>query len=409
MPLISSHDAINKWLYFLVLALPITISSYPSVGSKLCGFIFLTGLCLGWKKTLLAPPEKHLLFALALFPLLLLFSLFLFPDIARGISRWGRYGTYLVAIPMYIMFRFYSQDYRRILFWACSVGALCLFSWGVYEIETLGLTRTGGGRNPITYGYQSALLAMVLAIGLFTLKLSKPKMIWGGITLLAALIACWWSQTRGAWLGLLFAPLIAIFILANIKAKIMVILAGVIMVAGILVTVYFELGAASRLITGWNQITGFIESPTSCTSIGARFSLWKNVLIIVENNLFFGVGLDGYSDATKMLSEHSLSNNIDCSNAHLHTAHSIYFHTLAISGIVGVLGLILVFLGLIYAIYKAPANTIDRLLPLTIVFMFMIFGLTATWTQHSLSISTFLIFSTLLVANLYGKHNESAK
>ena len=181
------------------------------------------------------------------------------------------------------------------------------------------------------------------------------------------------------------------------------------MVAGILVTVYFELGAASRLITGWNQITGFIESPTSCTSIGARFSLWKNVLIIVENNLFFGVGLDGYSDATKMLSEHGLSNNIDCSNAHLHTAHSIYFHTLAISGIVGVLGLILVFLGLIYAIYKAPANTIDRLLPLTIVFMFMIFGLPATWTQHSLSISTFLIFSTLLVANLYGKHNESAK
>jgi O-antigen ligase len=410
MVAISSHDAINKWLYFVVLALPITIASNPSLGADLSGVILLTGLCLGWKKTSLTPPEKYLLFALALFPLLLLFSVFLFPDTARGINHWGKYIAYLVAIPTYIMVRFYTQEYRNILFLASSFGALCLFSWGVYELEALGLERVGGGRNPIPYGNQSALFAIVLTIGLLSLKLSKPKMLWYGITLLAALVACWWSQTRGAWLALFFAPLMAIFVLANIRTKIIAIITGVTMVIGISAAVYFELGSASRLITAWNQASEFFENPSeACTSIGIRLNMWRNVLIMLGDAPLFGVGLYGYQDAVKTLIEQGLSYNTDCQVTYQHTAHSIYFHTLAMSGVIGLFSLLLVFLGFIYAIYKAPANIMDKLLPLTIIFMFMLFGLTTSWTQKSLSTSTFLIFSILLVANLYGKHNEPAK
>jgi O-antigen ligase len=223
-------------------------------------------------------------------------------------------------------------------------------------------------------------------------------------------VACWWSQTRGAWLALFFAPLMAIFVLANIRTKIIAIITGVTMVIGISAAVYFELGSASRLITAWNQASEFFENPSeACTSIGIRLNMWRNVLIMLGDAPLFGVGLYGYQDAVKTLIEQGLSYNTDCQVTYQHTAHSIYFHTLAMSGVIGLFSLLLVFLGFIYAIYKAPANIMDKLLPLTIIFMFMLFGLTTSWTQKSLSTSTFLIFSILLVANLYGKHNEPAK
>ena len=131
--------------------------------------------------------------------------------------------------------------------------------------------------------------------------------------------------------------------------------------------------------------------------------MWDIALEIWKKNPIIGTGLADYKEDKNLIQ----ANNIRYKNLPVYTAaHSLYFHSLATTGLVGFISMCFAMIVLpIRFFLQIPAVNNDRirLAGLMLICAFAVFGLTAAWVVRSSLISIFLVYLTALISGLNQK------
>lgn len=348
----------------------------------------------------LSRAEKIMLMAVACYPLLLMPSIVPSENISKAWSTWGRYSYFLIFTPVYIAFKHNQAALKMTLVFSMVICAYGMGIRSIYYHYWLHAHRFFGDMNPILAGNICTVLVLSLLIfAIYSQGISRVLIVIGA---LFALIACVLSETRGALLSLVVSPLIALLILVNNKQKILVILAA--LTLALIAYLLLQHGYLTIFHLGINQVSNFIHNHSICSSWGARMAMWQNALLMLNDNFMFGSGISDWQSASKAL---ALANPkmLTCDVIWRYTGHSIYFHTLGASGASGLLGLISMFTGMIYAIVKSAAPFFTKLLALNTIIAFMTTGISTTWTANSIFVSFFMLTAFLILAFNYRQTN----
>ena len=372
----------------------------PKVGSTAAGLFLLSGLLLVWQRQQLARHEIIMCMGALVFPLSTLFSvLFAGDDLREAFGHWGRHLTLAFIIPAYLTSVRFRLDSDFTLFVSGVVAAFCMFAWSIYDLYFLSLYRgsAGGAMNPIFFGSFSAAVVVLLVASIQVEDIFNWHNLLIFLAVFAALFACWASISRSAWFGLFMALTMSTFLTSDIRVKKLCLHFLTIVILAITVGLFFEQTWAWPIKRVYAETMVFFTDPSQISSMGARINMWRNAVLMVSDQLLVGVGLSGYYEAARHIVESGQS-YLNHPVLFQHTAHSIYFHTLAVSGIVGLAGLLSMFLLLGYSAYTAPVTGRTKWGALALVVLFAAIGVGTTWTEKSHSVSLFAVLFVLLMS-----------
>lgn len=197
----------------------------------------------------------------------------------QGLSKeiWG-YLSYAAAWPIYIAVRKTAPP-PSVLFMGAAAGALCAFSWSLWQKVVLGVERASGHIYVIQYGNLGLLLGVISIIGLLYLQKAEARrwqvviLIAGG---LAGLGVSLLSGSRGGWVGLpvifwilwrAFKP----FMSSNMQR--MLLLALALLMTSVLAIP--QTNVAARLQAMVSDVHGFMTGGGAGTSVGDRLHYWQ--------------------------------------------------------------------------------------------------------------------------------------
>lgn len=182
------------------------------------------------------------------------------------------------------------QPSRRALWWGIVAGLVIAVPIVAHERFLLLNDRPGGPLNPITFGDQALMLALMAIAAATELRTARHAALLG-IGAIAGIAACVISGTRGAWLAL---PAVGVVFLANsrlVRNRVVLLLAGV---AGALALAAFavpETGVQERVDQGLADVRNYFNGTQKFTNVGTRLELWKAASILIGEHPWTGQDL----------------------------------------------------------------------------------------------------------------------
>jgi hypothetical protein len=203
----------------------------------------------------------------------------------------------------------------------------------VWTKEYLNTRPLGNSSDSILYAADLAL-AFSGAVALFfidhdTYK-SKKEKAFLSITAFSMFMGIIASGSRGVWVAVLPACLIALYCYNRKSALILLALFSLVMAT--LFT--FSTNIAHRAAT----IATSAYTENSVESTGNRLELWKASLLMFKQSPLIGIGAGDFQPTVKKFIAEKKMKEVAATN----TAHSIYFQVLATRGVIG-LGILLIF------------------------------------------------------------------
>jgi O-antigen ligase len=234
------------------------------------------------------------------------------------------------------------------------------------------------------------------------------KVLLGLIAVMLAWYASLLSLTRGAWL---FLPVLIILILWIYKQKL-----SSLKVELKIITFLISIGLAVFVWQSDSFQTGFkravkdintiLSDPGKPSSFGTRVHLWRNSLIILGENPLLGTGLGDFNNDMKKIIEKGQSNYKNVLR-HNH-AHSIYFDSLAKTGVIGFSVMVGFYLLLPFWLFAKHINNSSNkhencyaILGVVVVMAFSVFGLTEGLWMRNPFVNTYAICLSVLLAGLW--------
>ena len=195
---------------------------------------------------------------------------------------------------------------------------------------------------------QSGDIAM--SLGMFSLAISfyffiKRQYHFGALYFVFSLMgvfASLLSTARGGWIGIPFVLLLILFAYRRYLSKKFV--AGFFIVLALIVTTVAMLPNTKikeRIAAAEYDIIAYFQQNNGSTSVGARFDMWKSVMLMTQEKPIFGWGVQGVSEKRKLQYEQGLISQYAAAFNH---AHNQYFDDLSKRGALGLLALLGVFL-----------------------------------------------------------------
>lgn len=395
---------------FLLAILSLSLSSNlldKKSASTLFGLVLLIGFFGGLVKLVKNREffnhsgERWLFYGFIVFVLVSLSGVVHSDDVSKAFGKWGRNATLLTLPLLFWVFKENKSNWLAIVVSAFTLTSIVFFAESFYLVEFQNKGRGFSQFNPISLGMFTALCSIILAINFFIdFQLKRIHVL---VVALLAVMACVYSQTRGAWLALMTAPVATAWVLGSFRIKLLSLVTFLLVFVGLFVC--YKMEWISLLNRGVHDIQQFIDNPSRCTSWGARLAMWKISLVTLDVSPVLGVGYTQWDELAKQAIEQK-DVAMTCSVLHQHTAHSIYFHTLATTGLVGLLGLLGLFLVLLICILKAPASNSTKVTPLALLIAYAVFGLSTTWVAKSLHVSVFVVLMAYFMAQCYRIENK---
>ncbi|WP_430227268.1 O-antigen ligase family protein [Paraburkholderia tropica] len=295
--------------------------------------------------------------------------------------QFDAYARFVLALPIFLMLRQLPARYFRALGWGCVYGALLL---GVLAV----INRPAGGwtdadrlnndyTNAIPYGDTALLLAF---LSLFTMgwdeKHRKLAMCLRGAALIAGGFVSYSTGTRGGWVAIpVFVVMMAVQYgwFANVKRILVGATVVVICAAALLSTPRIE----QRIHDFSSDISLYLKGDRD-SSTGIRLQLWQSAAHLYSQHPVYGVGKGHLKSSFEQLAQqgYMLEQFVN------ERAHSDFFSTIAESGTIGVVCLLIFYYGSTVYFWRRR-RSVDR------------FIRTAAWSGLAVSFSTIVFGLTI--------------
>jgi len=329
------------------------------------------------------------------------------------LRSYDRASRFFLAIPAYLFLIAFPP--KKIFFVAgIMVGVITTSAFSFYQQFTN--TQDWGGRsngfmNPIQFGDISLLLVAFLLIGYIKYRHSTNsiKVIYL-LTLIIGFIGSLFASARGGWLAI---PIILIIFLKLAKFKATTFM-YVSLICFCIISFFIFLQPdniiKSRIIEAKLEITNYFNGNNEgrLTSVTTRIKMWENGLIAFKDQPIKGWGSlnavkETYPSRWKEL-------NHEDNYGHLHNE---YIDELVKRGLVGLLGLLALYLVPLLYFYRLTKVTTDTTLQffsasgVILILSVMIFGLTQTFMAHNSGVIVFIFYLVILKA--YCRNHTSVK
>lgn len=394
-----SSSKLNLAFFLLLIIFPSVALTVRDAGSIILVLLFLFSipkLSESWNR--INRKERMLAVWFMVFFLVMLFGVLNSENIHEAIRRLEPYSR-ILAIPFFYMGIIGVGNHAISAFIkGILIGSVFVVATAIYQVYLGRAGIASGAYHHIIFGEFSVVMALILVTRLVASEVEQPEKL---ITLGAAglyIIAAILSTARGAWLAFPVVIVVIGIITHRVLSKktLLQIVAGVLIV---IVVTGFLPKVQERLHAAANDIRLYVADPEKSSSIGDRLNMWRDALIMFRSSPLFGVGTGDFKLETERLIQEKKSYRR--TNAYSH-AHSIYFDTLATSGIFGLLALLIAlfllplkyFLGKIFqgeARFTPVAGTV-------IITCYAIFGLSETWIVRNPEANVFAISLAVFLA-----------
>lgn len=382
-------------LVFLLPACAVVLNHGASYPHGILALMALVCLPFFSGKQTLTKDEKTLLILVVCFSLWPAVSWLIADASSLGFKRLGVYVRCLMFIPVYFLIRRLNLSIDSLLL-GLIVGAVGAGVYAIAEIwfgiESLYPERASGATNPVFFGNLSLLMG-VMAFSFWPVCKHRRCYVLLVAALILGLIASMLSGSRGGWLAV---PLLLTFLLwqiwnhINVKQRLLVLMLFIVIPAGLYLSP--ETGVAERIQSMQSDTDAYQQGVFSSSSLGIRFEVWHGAVEMFLNNPFTGIGLGNFITELEILR----GEEIPESHVHFYMhAHNEYLHTLAVSGVVGVVAVVSLLFFPAYLFYKQIKSDDDEIRALSYAGISMIIGYAAfSFTDVCLSRSIYISFYT---------------
>lgn len=247
----------------------------------------------------------------------------------------------LLFIPLLLLFNQFPLKLYVILR-AIPAGAMVVGFLALYQKFYVGMPKIFPDIMRIQAGNISlslAMLSLVIAI-YFSIKKSYRWALFASVGALLGMMASLLSGARGGWIAVPTVILVILFCYRHYINK-KILLGGFTLLAllvGIVAT-QPKFGVIQRYNEAKEDITKYIEKNNKRTSLGARFDMWENAVLGIQEKPLLGWGSKGYQ---ALKQQQVAEKTMDKNALQFNDAHNQYLDSLVKRGIIGFLGLLAV-------------------------------------------------------------------
>jgi len=398
--------ALNKNLpvYSIVFLFPIVIATVRDAGGLLYFLLFIFGVTLGWSAwQSLVAWEKRVLISFCLFFILVNLSFVNNHDMVYGMKKMERYLHFPLVIPMYLLLKRYAVETGKIYLLGVVVASAVMFGQALYQGygEVGWRARAIGAYHPIILGDISMLIAVICVCALLTLALTWRINLLVALAAALAIIACVMSGSRGAWLLLPFVVPWFIWIKRKVIGPTMFIVIIVVSTLSILGALSLD-RVEKRVQAAFKEYQDYSQT-SSASPVGIRLEMWRDSVRIWKENPLIGTGVGDFKYDRKHFYNKGESHK---GISYVH-AHNIYLDVLATSGLVGIIGMLLLVLIIPFRTFYSfwiretdPWISFYALSGMVTVVAFAVFGLTETWLARNAFVRTYLMSIIVFMSSI---------
>ncbi|VTU07129.1 O-antigen polymerase [Actinobacillus indolicus] len=360
------------------------------------------------KKWVLDKNDKWLIFAFLAY-----FSTFVMSAIVHGdgFREVDNPSRVLLFIPIILLLTQLSRCIHFI-FYAIPVGAITTGLLALIQKFYLGLPKPFPEIMSIQAGNVSISLASFSIVIAIYWGIQKQYR-WMAISILSAvfgMLASALSGARGGWVGFPFVILAILFCYRHFLNKKLVIMslscAAILIIA---VASIPRLGVMQRYTAAKTDITRYLEKGHKYTSLGARFDMWENAFLGIQEKPIFGWGSKGYIELKK---QQVANKTMAKSTLRFNDTHNQYLDAFVKRGFLGFLGLILIILMPLHYFFRKMNSANLEIKSIAIlgfihIFSTMFYFLSQTFLAHN-SGSIFYFFLVVIFYSLI-KIKENSK
>ena len=391
------------------LVFPSIAVTVPEAATASYAFLLLIAIPFGWQGWReLTKEEILVLLGFAGLFLVTALSLVNTENLETGVGRLGKYARFLAFIPIYMMYRKYCKSQDHALKYGVMAAGVILFLVAAYQSYSQGMSRVSGVVDIIQFGSYASVIASILVVLVFANIKNSVVSVVAVLCAVCAFCASMLAGSRGAWLALLINLLLVLLVMFSGSWRHRVVKIIVMLVIITAPLIIFNNPVQKRLNLLHQNIINY-EKGKPDNSYGLRLIMWKNSWLMFKESPLLGTGIGDFQTDSKQLVD---AGKTESHHVILYTqhAHSIYFHTLAISGALGLLTLLLaciIFpLVLFSKAFASAENQTDKFMALSgaaVVVAFAVFGVTESWLAKHSFISIYLIFIMFFMAFSSGR------
>ncbi|MEJ2508270.1 MAG: O-antigen ligase family protein [Gammaproteobacteria bacterium] len=378
----------HTWLKWPLLAaaflFPFTVVSVPDGGSGTYVLPALFGVFLAWPAWRhLAPEERRVLLGILAFYLVVLLTLINTENYSLALDKFDRYTRVLLMIPVYVLIRRVGIVPGRAFLYGCVVAGFTLAAHGWYQVHVQGMSDAAGIYHKIVFGDAAVEFAAILVIAMLTLARRPWQYALLGLSTAAALYASVLSVTRSSWL---FVIVFAVALLWWYRRELgrrgwAAVGAGLVLLIAV-GAIWQPRTIIHGVERGIQNLKTYEVKPGAPTSWGIRLNLWHDALLLFAEHPILGTGVGDFDVERNRLIAEGRARDLP-SFGH---AHNQYFHSLATTGLVGLIALLVCLFYLparffVGAWHRASTDwgRFYALAGLSVLLAFGVFGVAETW------------------------------
>ncbi|MGF1615623.1 MAG: O-antigen ligase family protein [Gammaproteobacteria bacterium] len=322
----------------------------------------------------------------------------------------------LWAIPIVYLF-IRARPPEGLLWFGVALGAILAGLNALHEITVAGdYVRASGGTSAITYGNSALAMGFIAAVGFSYFRgLGKPYLVVPAAALLLGMLASVLSGSRGGWLAL---PALAILLLWHcwrLRYRRLSVAGALSFGAVVSLAVMLpQSGVMSRIDMAVSGVEMYMQDTAvlADSAVGQRLELWRAAWDMFMQRPLLGGGI-GHT-FKDFLREGTAAGNYDPAIA-VHTMpHNVLLDVLALRGLVGLAGVLALWLALGCVFFKAAREESARLRTLgtaglILLVSYAFFGLTDSVMDYGPPLVLFCFYSALIVHLIARARLEAAQ
>lgn len=321
---------------FLFFALILSVNSGYKIGAFLFIFISLI-FCRSFKWRSIDLKEIFFISSLLIFSILWGLSF----ESGVGLKKINDpFWEYLLAILLFVGAISFTIR-RNFYIYGLVVGCISSAVIAVIQYESLG--RAAGFTNAIRFGNLALWMACACLIFLFVAKFSNKQKVLVFLGAFFGVVASGLSLSRGGWIFFLVLPFLFLILVESTEKKIKLLLAAFLSSLVLVLAATSIPFVQTRIHSAKNEVSAYFdESPgAAATSVGARLEQWRLAWKMGVEKPWSGWGEEGYLAGREMYAAKGLADKTVVDFGH---AHNDFLNIFAKKGILGVFGLMLVYL-----------------------------------------------------------------
>ncbi len=308
---------------------------------------------------------------------------------------------FVMALAIYLAIRKFGV-LQSVFIASIFFASFAAFLVAIYQVVFLNDFFATGGLHKIKFGGFSLLFSCFSIIMLiFKRDLSKAGSILLVFSFIFALIASVLSMSRGAWISIPVFLVFLFLLVRNFRANIS--LKHFVSFSIIFFTIAFSVfllspKLQSRMVVVVEHAGNYFDEDKKIVrgSTGTRLEMWKASMLMFQENIWLGVGIDEYdNEKNALIKDNVISKKI---RQYSHP-HSDYFLILAEQGLIGILFFISLMAGLFFSLFQCfrQFGSWPFLCGMWLVVAYLIYGLTEPYFRYQHSVVFFAFFQAVFI------------